>query len=152
MNFEYIDKLIKNCELAKQSKMIQEFEYTNLSALDNISTAIYIIEEINGDKEKTFSDLKIYKNTKQRKCPKLNSASQVLYVGSSTSGLKKRINEHIGNGSKNTYSLHLKHWFKGKYKITIQIYEEPIEILQIIEDNLSYQLKPAFGKQGGNNR
>ena len=65
---------------------------------------------------------------------------------------EKRIKEHIGDGNKNTYSLQLKHWFNGKYKITIQIYEEPIEVLQIIEDNLSYQLKPAFGKQGGNNK
>jgi len=152
MNFEYIDKLIKNCELAKKARMIQEFEYKSLSELDNISNAIYIIEEINGDKEKTFLDLKMYKNTKQRKCPKLNSPSKILYVGSSTTGLKKRINEHIGNGSKSTYSLQLKHWFKGKYKITIQVYEEPIQILQIIEDNLSHQLKPAFGKQGGNNK
>jgi len=40
----------------------------------------------------------------------------------------------------------------GEYKITILVYDEPIEILQIIEDNISYNLKPAFGKMGGNNK
>ena len=152
MNFIYINQLIKNCELAKTSKIIREFDYSSLSELEDITQAIYIIEEVNGDKEKTFSDLKKYKALNQRRCPRLNKASPILYIGSSTTGLKKRINEHLGNGSKSTYSLQLKHWFKGKYRIKIKIYDEPIEILQIIEDNLSYQLKPAFGKQGGNNK
>ncbi len=122
--------------------------------MDNIPIAIYIIEEIAGNIEETFSKLKEYKNKKERNCPKLNNASSTLYVGSSTTGLKKRIKEHIGDGSKSTYSLQLKHWFKGNYKITIKVYDDEIsrEIIQIIEDNLSYQLKPAFGKQGSNNR
>jgi hypothetical protein len=47
----------------------------------------------------------------------------------------------------------LKYWFKGKVKITIYEYDDiSIDILQIIEDNLSYNLKPAFGKMGGNNK
>jgi len=75
-------------------------------------------------------------------------------VGSSTTGLKKRIKEHLGDGSKSTYSLQLKHWFNGSYRITIKVYDDKIsrEVIQIIEDNLSHQLKPAFGKQGGNNK
>ncbi len=154
MNFEYINTLIKNCELAKEIKPNREFKFNDLSDLDNISIAIYIIEEIAGNTEETFSKLKEYKSKKERKCPKLNKASSVLYVGSSTTGLKKRIKEHIGDGSKSTYSLQLKHWFKGSYKITIKVYDDKIsrEIIQIIEDNLSHQLKPAFGKQGGNNK
>jgi Uri superfamily endonuclease len=154
MNFEYIDTLIKNCELAKNIKPNREFEFNNLSDLDNIPIAIYIIEEIAGNIEETFSKLKEYKNKKERNCPKLNNASSTLYVGSSTTGLKKRIKEHIGDGSKSTYSLQLKYWFRGNYKITIKVYDNEIsrEIIQIIEDNLSHQLKPAFGKQGSNNR
>jgi len=154
MNFEYIDTLIKNCKLAKKIKPNREFEFKSLSDLENISIAIYIIEEINGIPEETFFKLKEYKNTKERKCPKLNYASSILYVGSSTTGLKKRIKEHIGDGSKSTYSLQLKHWFEGSYKITIKEYDDKIsrEVIQIIEDNLSHQLKPAFGKQGSNNR
>jgi hypothetical protein len=154
MQFEYIDALIKNCELAKKVQPIRELTFNDLSDLDNISIAIYIIEEISGNTEKTFSKLKAYKSQEERKCPKLNKPSSILYVGSSTTGLKKRIKEHIGDGSKNTYSLQLKHWFDGKYKITIKVYDDKIsrEIIQIIEDNLSHQLKPAFGKQGGNNK
>ncbi|OHE03688.1 hypothetical protein [Sulfurimonas sp. RIFOXYB12_FULL_35_9] len=154
MNFEYIDTLIKNCELAKEIKPNREFEFNSLSDLDNVPIAIYIIEEIAGNIEETFSKLKEYKNKKERNCPKLNNASSTLYVGSSITGLKKRIKEHIGYGSKSTYSLQLKHWFKGNYKITIKVYDDKIsrEVIQIIEDNLSHQLKPAFGKQGSNNR
>lgn len=154
MNFEYIDTLIKNCELAKEIKPNREFEFNELSDLENISIAIYTIEEIAGNAEKTFSKLKDYKSQEERKCPKLNKASSMLYVGSSTTGLKKRIKEHLGDGSKSTYSLQLKHWFNGSYKITIKVYDDKIsrEVIQIIEDNLSHQLKPAFGKQGGNSK
>ena len=154
MNFQYIDKLINNCNLVKTIKPKNEFEFQELSNLDQISTAIYIIEEVSSDYKLTFDNLKEYKDKKERNCPRLNSPSSILYVGSSTTGLKKRINEHIGDGSKSTYSLQLKHWFKGKYKITIKVYDSNIsrEIIQLIEDNLSYQLKPAFGKQGSNNK
>ena len=164
MSFTYIDKLIQNCGLAKVAKsskkfilnqefiLDQEFILGNLSQLDGISTAIYIIEEINGNKEATFDNFKKYKDQKERKCAKLNSPSSVLYVGSSTTGVKKRIKQHLGEGYKGTYALHLKKWFNGNCKVTVKIYDEPIEVLQIIEDNLSYQLKPAFGKQGGNNK
>jgi len=154
MKFEYIDTLIKNCELAKKIKPNREFKFKDLSDLDNISIAIYTIEEIAGNNEETFSKLKKYKSQEERKCPKLNQPSSILYVGSSTTGVKKRIKEHIGDGSKSTYSLQLKHWFNGSYKILIKVYDDSIsrEIIQIIEDNLSYQLKPAFGKQGGNNK
>ncbi len=89
---------------------------------------------------------------KQRACPKLNAPSPVLYVGSSTSGVRKRIEQHLGEGAKDTYALQLKHWFRGKYKITIKVFDQPKEVLQIIEDSLSFELAPAFGKQGGNNK
>ena len=69
--------------------------------------------------------------------PTLNSPSKVLYVGSSTTGVHKRIKQHIGDGSKGTYALHLSHWFDGKYSITIKQYDKPREVIQIIEDDLS---------------
>lgn len=148
----YIDKLIHNCQLAKNTSPIKEFELHNLSDLDNIDKAIYIIEEIDGDKNKTFNDFIKYRDKKERSCSKLNAPSNILYVGSSTSGIKKRLEQHIGNGHKSTYALHLKYWFIGKYKITIKQYDTTQDILQIIEDDLADRLKPAFGKQGGNNK
>jgi len=66
--------------------------------------------------------------------------------------IKKRIKQHRGDGYEGTYALHLKHWFKFQYKITVKQYSVSKEVLQIIEDDLSDRLKPAFGKKGGNNK
>ena len=148
----YIDTLIEKCNRAKAAKPVKDFVVLDISDLDNIDKAIYIIEEVDGDSEKTFIALSNYKKSKQRACPRLNAPSQVMYVGSSTTSVKKRIEQHLGIGPKDTYSLHLKHWFKGKHKITIKVYDEPIDVIQIIEDALSHDLSPAFGKQGGNNK
>ena len=148
----YIDRLLKSCEVAKKATPIKEFEFEDLSKLGDISQAIYVIEEIYGDKEKTFKDFSRYKGKKERSCSRLNSPSNVMYVGSSTTGVRKRIEQHIGDGHKDTYALHLKHWFKGKCKITIKQYDEIKDVLQIIEDDLSDKLRPAFGKKGGNSK
>ena len=148
----YIDTLIENCERAKLAQPINEFVISEVSELDGIKTGIYIIEEISGNSQITFDSMLKFKKTKKRACPKLNSPSPVLYVGSSTTGIKKRIKQHLGDGPANTYALHLSHWFRGKYKITVKIFEEPIRVLQIIEDSISHELSPAFGKSGGNNK
>ena len=148
----YIDRLIRNCEIAKEASPVKEFELKELTQLDDIKQAIYIIEQVGGDVENTFKQFSQYKERDERKCAKLNSPSKVMYVGSSTTGVKKRIEQHLGDGNKGTYSLHLKHWFKGKHKITVKQYDETRNVLQIIEDDLSDKLKPAFGKLGGNNK
>ena len=148
----YIDRLIANCQAAKKASPEREFVMEDISGLEGIDQAIYVIEQIDGDSEKTFIEFSQYKKTKERSCSKLNSPSQVMYVGSSTTGLKNRISQHIGDGPIGTYSLHLKHWYRGKYKVSIKVYSEPIEVLQIIEDDLSDKLQPAFGKKGGNNK
>ena len=148
----YIDRLITNCELAKKANPVNEFELNDLSELADIQQAIYVIEQIDSDIDKVFLDFSRYKNKKERKCAKLNSPSKTMYVGSSTTGVQKRIKQHQGLSSASTYALHLKHWFKGKLKITIKQYDVDRDVLQIIEDDLSEQLKPAFGKQGGNGK
>ena len=151
----YIDRLIQNCEFAKNSKAFHEFELfqpIELSKLNEIKKAIYVIEEIEGNPKETFDKFSHFKQTSERKSAKLNSPSKIIYVGSSTTGVRKRIQQHIGDGHKSTYSMHLSHWFNGRYKITIKEYDVPKEVLQIIEDDLSDFLKPAFGKQGGNNK
>ena len=148
----YIETLIENCKKAQSVKPIREFILSDISELNGIDQAIYIIEDMSNNYEETFNQLSSYKATKQRACPKLNNSSKIMYVGSSTTSVKKRIEQHLGNGARDTYALHLSHWFKGEIKITIKIYDEPIAVLQIIEDALSHELKPAFGKQGGNNK
>jgi hypothetical protein len=150
----YIETLIERCKKAQAAKPAEEFELdiSDLSPLENIERAIYIIEEIDGNPNATFIQLSNYKQTGQRACPRLNAPSVVMYVGSSTTDLKKRITEHLGFGSKSTYALNLSHWFHGQYKITIRVYKESPDVLQIIEDSLSHELSPAFGKRGANNK
>ena len=148
----YIDTLIKNCEIAKVAKPIKEFELRCLTQLDNIKQAIYIIEQVDNDIHKVFQDFSEYKALKERKCAKLNIPSKTMYVGSSITGVRKRIEQHKGLSSSSTYALHLKYWFKGELKIIIKQYDQDRDVLQIIEDDLSNQLKPAFGKQGGNGK
>ena len=148
----YIDQLIKNCNIAKSARPTWELVVNDLNNIESVRTAIYEIEQIGGNPEKTFSDYSSYKKGNERSCAKLNNPSMVMYVGSSTTGVKKRLEQHLGLGAKGTYALHLSHWFKGKYQITIKEYDVPREVLQIIEDDLSHKLHPAFGKSGGNNR
>lgn len=148
----YIERLIENCHQALTSKPAQEFVMTNHTELKDIKKAIYVIEQIGGDIKKTFDDFLTFKQSTERACPKSNAPSQIMYVGSSTTGLLKRISEHIGDGSKSTSAMHLRHWYKGDYQIKIKIYNETSDVIQIIEDDLSDQLKPAFGKRGGNNK
>ena len=148
----YIDNLISNCKEAKKAKPINEFVLGELSALDGIKTAIYIIEQASADISETYNSLLKYKATKERSCPAINSPSKIMYVGSSTTGVKSRIKQHLGDGNKSTYALHLKHWFDGGYKITIMEFDKARDVLQIIEDDISERLAPAFGKKGGNNK
>lgn len=148
----YIDRLINNCRIAQSSSPTQEFELEDIAALDGMKQAIYIIEEVGGDIESTFLKFSRYKEKHERSCAKLNAPSKVMYVGSSTTGVAKRIEQHLGDGYETRYALHLKYWFKGKHRITIKQFDVSKEVLQILEDDLYDQLKPAFGKQGGNNK
>lgn len=150
----YIDTLIANCKIAKIAQPTREIEVSvpDLSILDGIEKAIYTIEEIDGNPEQTFLAFSGFKMTGIRACAKLNAPSKIMYVGSSTTGVKKRIEQHVGLGHKSTYAIHLKHWFTGKYKITVKQYDVSDKVLQIIEDDLSEKLKPAFGKRGSNNK
>ncbi len=147
----YIERLIKFCETAKNTVPIREIELNAISDLDNFGKSIYVIEQIDSDIEKTFIEFSRYKAKKERACAKLNSPSKIMYVGSSTTGVKKRIEQHLGHGNENTYAIHLSHWFEGSYKIVIKEYDVENEVLQIIEDDLSDRLRPAFGKKGSNN-
>lgn len=148
----YIDRLIENCLAAQQAKPTKEFSVENLESLENVCNTIYVIEEVGGNPKSTFSDFECFKKNTERKCAKLNTPSSVLYVGSSRAGIKKRINEHMGLGSKGTYALQLEHWFRGTWKITVRQYDVSAQVLQILEDDLADRLRPAFGKRGGNNK
>lgn len=149
---QYIDDLVATCETAKLTKPIREINGTNLTALGKVRQAIYVIKQVDGDPNATFEEFKKYKASKPRACAKLNAPSTIMYVGSSTTGVKKRIEQHLGIGPHSTYALHLKHWFNDKYEIVVFEYDTSPKVLQLIEDALSHALRPAFGKMGSNNR
>jgi hypothetical protein len=148
----YIKRLIENCNIALGAKPTRTFKMRSIDDLKNIKTSVYIITQIKGDPKETFLAFSEYRKKSERKCSSLNSPSQTMYVGSSTTGLRDRITQHIGDGSPQTYALNLKHWFSEDYSITVREYDVTPEVLQIIEDDLSDSLAPAFGKKGKNNK
>lgn len=105
-----------------------------------------------GNSEEAFQRMELLKKERKRSVPKLNYPSPILYVGSSTTSITSRIKQHIGYGHPGTYALNLIHWLEGHYKITVREYELGRSALQIVEDALSHELAPAFGKMGGNSR
>lgn len=161
----YFDNLIEDCHTAKTAEpyLAIDFELlfplanevVDFAELSDHQKGIYIIEDLNAENKDTFEALKMFKSNQRGTfaCPKLNSPSHVLYVGSSTTGIKKRLEQHCGlTGAKQTSALHAKHWFTGRLKITVYLYEHPRNIIQLIEDGLSDALQPAFGKTGPNNK
>jgi hypothetical protein len=157
--------MINDCEIAKQSKPINTYIYSNTDDLENFFnfykneltqediSAIYIIKEINGNPKETRSRFEQFKSNNKIACPKLNrDASEVLYVGSSSKNVINRLKQHILGTHSKTYALRLINWFQGEYEIEIRTYKVSPNVLQLIEDNLAHNLHPAFGKIGGNNK
>ncbi len=157
----YIDKVIADCNSAKTATSkkpnVVITKPSDIGKLDGIGNAIYIIEDLGNNVQKTFDTFSKFKNKQKikggRKCSRLNKhgAKKIMYVGSSKD-LKKRIKEHMGYGNSSVYALHLKHSLKGKgkYKITIKEYNVSRDVLYILEAALWHELKPAFGKSGRN--
>lgn len=88
-----------------------------------------------------------------------NSNKEItLYVGSKRKSVSTRLVQHLGLNNKDkrrVYSLYLNDWwnFRGDITITIISFSSHVtnEQLQIIEDFYWDELKPFFGKKGGNN-
>lgn len=165
IDYSYLDTLINDCEIAKQSKPINTYIYSSNEDLETFFIlhrkeliqedifAIYIIKEINGNSEETRFKFEQFKHNKEIACPKLNhNPSDVLNVGSSSKNVINRLKQHILGAHSKTYALRLVNWFQGEYEIEIRTYKVASNILQLIEDNLSHNLHPAFGKTGGNNK
>ncbi|UAB71685.1 GIY-YIG nuclease family protein [Vibrio sp. SCSIO 43132] len=149
---EYLDRLIDTCNKAKTTSSIAEFKATSFDDIPDIERGIYIIQEIGGNSDFTYQSFVDFKQKKLKACSRVNAPSSVLYVGSSTTGLKKRLKQHLISCPDKTYSLHMYAWFEGAYEVRILQYDAPSEIIQLIEDGISFELSPAFGKQGGNNK
>ena len=150
----YLDQLIQDCLQAQQTKAECIFEFSSFDDLAQHALYIYVIELVGGDIQQTYQDYAAFKALKTHACAKLNQPNHILYVGSSRTGIKNRLKQHLGFGPKRTYALHLSQWFQGEYRITLHQYPltTSSSILQLLEDDLSHSLAPAFGKLGTNNR
>ena len=101
--------------------------------------------------EQTFLNTK--KMEKDRRAyPRFNEQSKFLYVGASFN-IYQRFKEHLGYGSKSTYSLQLAHWACNLNLELDFIYGEypqgiGRDIIQVIEDTLWDELRPMFGRRG----
>lgn len=103
--------------------------------------------------KRTFLDIK-KREKNQRAYPRFIHQSEFLYVGSS-SKLSQRFKEHLGYGSKKTYSLQLCHWASNlnlELDFIYAKYPQDIardrNVIQVIEDTLWNELKPMFGRRG----
>lgn len=151
----YLLQLIADATSAINSSVIKEEVITDVDCINSldITAGVYIIEEVNGDVNKTYQSFIEHKDKHYVAMPKSNAPSKVLYVGSSRNNLKQRLLQHAGYGYRKTYALHLKDWFVGSIKITVRQYDTPSDsVLQMIEDSIAFDLQPAFGKRGGNNK
>ena len=151
----YLDELIAACKLAKSACPTNEIVLKSVEDIDSTmisGPAVYVIEDLSNDLIATHQKLIQYKATSTRKCPKINQPSKTMYVGSSQSSVSKRLKQHIGYGPRQTYALNLSFWFDGDFKIRILTYDVSALVLQLVEDDLSHRLRPAFGKRGSNNR
>ncbi|ANI04237.1 hypothetical protein A210_16790 [Pseudomonas putida SJTE-1] len=83
---------------------------------------------------------------------RVNAASALLYVGSSTD-LHSRIKQHLGFGNKGTYAMQLCHWLpelEGALNIQAWRFAQNVDnsVIQAIEDGLWALNRPMFGRQG----
>ncbi|OTG78981.1 hypothetical protein B9T33_13530 [Acinetobacter sp. ANC 5054] len=150
----YLDKIIQYCEQAKQTQPERIFVYSKAEPLDLCAHYIYVIEQVGGDIQQSYDDFAAFKARKTHACAKLNQPNTILYVGSSRTGVHKRLKQHLGFGPKGTYALHMNEWFQGEYQISLRQYPATIapQVLQLLEDDLAQSLKPAFGKLGANHQ
>lgn len=155
-NTEFIGKSEHTISIAAGKHLNNECEKV-ISELKDCENVIYTIKQIGGEISQTIDAFKKRKNDKlyPLALPKINnSGSETLYVGSSVNKFGTRLRLHLGANSPRTYALHLSEWFQGSISLTVWQYDLNIsrDILQLIEDNLSFELKPRFGKMGANNR
>lgn len=110
-----------------------------------------VAQEVSEQLHKAFFEAKAAKKNNRAYC-RVNEASSLLYVGSSSS-LHSRIQQHLGFGNRGTYAMQLSHWLpavEGELSIEAWHFGPAVDgaVLQAIEDGLWAINKPMFGRQG----
>jgi hypothetical protein len=117
--------------------------------------AIYFYKIKSEIDSKTVVDaLKYYKDRKERSCPKIAKGrsldSKYLYCGSRKEGLHGRFIQHLGFGSKNTYSLQLAHWAQESHLLLEYNYAwldfKYVDYTELVESALAIKIQPLVGK------
>ncbi|SEL03697.1 hypothetical protein SAMN04488008_102664 [Maribacter orientalis] len=166
-NLELSDKefLIERKELQQENS--KKLESRIKSSFNNSEDGIvYTIELLDCNQYQEVK--KHFENAKKekkdgRKYSKVNTeniACKYLYVGSSKGkNLATRMRSHFGLGGKSVYSMHLFYSFPKdvdcKFKISLYKVDmpnqekNPINLLELYEQELWNQCKPMFGKQSG---
>ncbi|CAM1365843.1 conserved hypothetical protein [Tenacibaculum litoreum] len=151
--------VIKSNELFKDTAKSQLLTNFNYDKDRYVYLIRYLATEDTSDKiKKAFEDFSS-KNTPKRKGITFNLSkynkhhnSKYLYVGTSKK-LKNRIKQHLGlSSSKQTYSLHLIHWFPKQIDleiIIIKVSSENKMVFESIEQAYWDNCKPLFGKRSG---
>ena len=164
----YFELLKRNCfeaEKAKPTRDLLKFTRKEYLSSENEfiesgkAKAIYIISSQNVDLHATSKHLCCLRQKKKFKYPKINQVqnSNVLYVGSSSTNLRSRLKQHLDQGPRSTYALHMNTWDEEHHsnvEIEVRYYDKNLsrDVLQIIEDALRYELNPIFGKAGPNGK
>lgn len=144
LNYESIEQKINS---PFSFKMDSKFKFVIYRISINSKVVNEIVNEYNEFKN----------STKEFKISSFNNETnfkeyKTLYVGSSKS-LISRINQHLGNGSKKVYSLHLKKWIKNVDLVNIELLfleEKYKDVVNEIENGIWDLVKPVFGKKGVN--
>lgn len=156
----YIDDLMNYCLITKQTLPIKMFQFKNTDDLNFLQAykhnkVIYVIELIEANPEQVFAQAKAFHAINTHfACAKINHPAKILYVGSCRQHFARRMLQHFTEQYPSTYGLHLNQWYQGQVVVRCAVYADEVlpAVLQLLEDDLSHQLNPAFGKKGANNK
>lgn len=135
---------------------LQEMLIVIAEKLGKKNQSIYVFSLLDDALEEDLREAFAYKEADRAFArlnkPNVKSAFRCIYVGSSHD-TTKRIREHLGLGYQRTSAMHLNSWadcLAGSFQITVLPYDHiPSDLLQILEDQLSDEMKPILGKKGG---
>lgn len=172
-----LDKMILASNKIEGFKKI-EFHILHTNKIDlnalKLKNVIYLINIVGfGENLNQLSFCNRIKKTKdinkKVKLPKVNfenisDENTVLYIGKSSGSFSNRMKQHIGNGSKKTYSLQLDSWIMYPElcdmklelyytsidfeKLNIQEHEEQKQLIELLETALHKNYKPLLGRTG----
>lgn len=172
-----LDKMLLAAEKIEPFKKINiDVLYTEKVDLESLKTknVIYLfnITEFGENLNQLSFCNRIKRNkaySKKIKLPRVNfenitNENTVLYVGKSNGSFANRIKQHLGKGSKQTYSLQIDSWIIHKElcnmklelyytsidfeKLNIHDHEEQKQLMELLETSLHNNYKPLLGRTG----